>query len=158
MSSWAFFVSDLADFLVSPACAGTSWSCEEASSEFVLSTCSAPPGHAFITVAGFKEVGLNWCIAITVGSTMVGAVPLTAFTCDELLAERLADRSAPRFVGLSAPCPATVVAFACALAGSSVNPLRGIDPTKVVSLVMSQRTSYLFIDSSTGGERGMEVV
>ncbi len=89
---------------------------------------------------------------------MVGAIPLTTFTCDELLAERLADRSAPRFVGLSAPCPATVVAFACALAGSSVNPLRGIDPTKVVSLVMSQKTSYLFVDSSTGGERRMEVV
>ncbi len=73
---------------------------------------------------------------------MVVIFLFNAFTHDELLARRLADEvvSAHLFEGLSAPCPATVVAFACALAGGSVNPLRGAAsafPTESDLLVMS---------------------
>ncbi len=105
-------------------------------------------------VVGLKETGLDWCLAVMVGSTMVGAVLLAAFTRDELLAECLVSCSTVQSWGLSAPCPATVVTFACALAGGSVNPLRGIDPIEESLLVMSRRMSYLLVDSNTGGEVG----
>ncbi len=70
-------------------CGDTSPLSEATSSEFTLDACSIPPSHAFVTAAVLRE-GLNWCVAVTVGSTMVGAIPLTTFTRDELLAGCLA--------------------------------------------------------------------
>lgn len=83
--------------------------------ELALSTSSVPPGHAFVTVAVPEGEGLNWCVAVKVGSTVVGAVPLATFTRDELLAECLAS---------------------CAILG-----LAALVPT--VMSVMSQRTGLL---------------
>ncbi len=63
---------------------------EVASSEFEQSSCSALPGHAVITAAFSLGEGLDWCITIKVGVTMVGDSLSDAFTRDELLAECLA--------------------------------------------------------------------
>ncbi len=135
-------------------CGVTSLLCKVASSEL---SNSAPPGCTFVTAVVPRE-GLNWCCARLVGSDMVVTFSSNAFAHDELLAKRLASHvagvtttSAAQFKGLSASCPAMVVAFACALAGSSVNPLRGGGSTEGNSSVKSRRTSYQF-NSDTGCE------
>ncbi len=94
---------------------------------------------------------------------MVVVFSFDAFTRDELLAGRLASNpgvptsSVVGSLGLSAPSPATDVAFACALAGGSFNPLRGVSSTEGNSLVSSiGRIVYQFVDSDTGC--GIEVV
>ncbi len=83
--------------------------------------CSAPLGHAFVTVAVPEGEGLGWCIAIKVGNTMVGVVPPAMFTCNELLTKHLAG---------------------CASLGMAA-------PVSRSESVMSWRMLYWFVDSNT---------
>ncbi len=100
---------------------GTPLSCEVTSSEWALSTHSAPSDHTFVTVC--TPVGpLDWCSVVTTGLTMVGDFSFDAFARDELLAGRLAG---------------------CAILGS-------VAPSFVVGIVsLSIRMSYRFGDFNT---------
>ncbi len=108
---------------VSVGTADTSQLCKEASSEFALGTCSVPSGHAFVTAA-VPEERLDWCGAIKVGGDMVVTLSFDAFARDKLLTRHLAG---------------------CAVLGM-------VAPVSRSGLVMSQRTSYGFFDSNTGGQ------
>ncbi len=73
----------------SPAGAGTSRSCKEAFSEFVLGTHSALSSQACVT-ACTPEEPLNWGLAIKTSDDMVVIFSIDAFARDKLLAGRLA--------------------------------------------------------------------
>ncbi len=123
--SWVLFLESF----VSPTCAVTSQLCKEAFSEFATGASSAPPSQVFVTAVVPKEC-LDWCVAVKVGSTVVGAIPPTAFTHDELLARRLAG---------------------CTVLGT-------VAPVSKERSVVSLRMSYRFVDSNTGGQSGVEVI
>ncbi len=72
----------------------------DSSSEFAWNACSALPSRAFVTAAFSQGEGLDWCVAIKVGVTMVGDSSSGTFARDELLAERLAGCAVP---GSAAP-------------------------------------------------------
>ncbi len=63
---------------------------EVASSELKQSSGSALLSRAVVTAVFSLGEGLNWCITIKVGVTMVGDFLSDAFTRDELLAKHLA--------------------------------------------------------------------
>ncbi len=113
---------------MSPAKAGISYSDEKAFLKLAPGAHFAPSGWACITVAVPQGEGLNWGITIKRGDDMVVVFSFNAFTRDELLARCLASNpgiptsSVVGSLGLSAPCPATVVAFACALGRQLVQP------------------------------------
>ncbi len=68
----------------------TSSSDKAALSEFEQSSGSALPDRAFVTAVFSQGEGLDWCITVKVGVTVVGDFLFNDFTRDELLSERLA--------------------------------------------------------------------
>ncbi len=71
-------------------CGDTPLTDEATSSEFKQDSCSVLPSHAFVSVAFSQGEGLDWCITVKVGVTMVGDSPSDAFARSELLVEHLA--------------------------------------------------------------------
>ncbi len=146
------------NILVSPTKAGISYSDEKAFSKLAPGTRFTPSGWACITAVVLQGEGLDWGIAIKRSDDMVVVFSFDTFTHDELLAGRLAsDPGIPTssVVGsleLSAPCPATVVAFACALAGGLFNPLRGSSKEGKLLVSSIRRIPYQFVNSNTGAQ------